>query len=263
MPAPLDLTGRQFGRLTVLERGERVRFGRWQQGWVCRCECGAVLTVPQDRLPHRPSVPANHVVDACPACRGNPCAVCGANIPLSGTGHGRPVTCSSACADAHRKARGRAGWQRRSTRDPELARRMAQRRRERASADPEYAERVKAWQRRREQRRRERAATDPEYAERLRQWRAEHWLRNAQTILARRRARVAAMSPEEKARWLEQSRRHTRRWAEKIRNDPVLGPLYVEQQRSYRERRRAAEFAARLAALESVLLRRLEDTHES
>jgi hypothetical protein len=42
MPAFLDRTGHRFGRLTVEQRatnaGRRVR-------WVCRCDCGAVVTV--------------------------------------------------------------------------------------------------------------------------------------------------------------------------------------------------------------------------
>ena len=42
----IDLTGRTFGRLTVIERaelalGERPRFARWR----CRCECGAATVV--------------------------------------------------------------------------------------------------------------------------------------------------------------------------------------------------------------------------
>lgn len=38
MPVPVDLTGRTFGRLTVLHAtGERTRYGRV---WQCRCACG-------------------------------------------------------------------------------------------------------------------------------------------------------------------------------------------------------------------------------
>src|ERR1700739_2664349 len=37
MPALRDLTGKVFGRLTVLRRAENTREGRAQ--WLCRCSC--------------------------------------------------------------------------------------------------------------------------------------------------------------------------------------------------------------------------------
>jgi len=39
----IDLTGKTFGRLTVLERAENSGGGRAR--WACRCECGTVGTV--------------------------------------------------------------------------------------------------------------------------------------------------------------------------------------------------------------------------
>ena len=48
MPQPIDLTGRTFGRLTVLGlSAERIR-GRC--AWDCRCECGAVRVVAGQSL---------------------------------------------------------------------------------------------------------------------------------------------------------------------------------------------------------------------
>ncbi len=38
MAQALDLVGRTFGRLTVVQRGENDRFGKTR--WLCRCECG-------------------------------------------------------------------------------------------------------------------------------------------------------------------------------------------------------------------------------
>ncbi len=93
MPPPLDLSRRNFGRLTVIARGPRVRWGRMQSSWLCRCECGVELAVPQNRLPHRASIPAGHVVDACPDCRAKPCLVCGAPIPPTSSAK----TCSGSC----------------------------------------------------------------------------------------------------------------------------------------------------------------------
>lgn len=44
-----DLTGRKYGKLTVIERGRNVRYGKDEQefpAWVCECECGRVKLVP-------------------------------------------------------------------------------------------------------------------------------------------------------------------------------------------------------------------------
>lgn len=48
-----DLTGRKFGKLTVIERGRNVYYGKEKQefpAWVCECECGAVKLVPGHHL---------------------------------------------------------------------------------------------------------------------------------------------------------------------------------------------------------------------
>lgn len=44
----IDLTGRQFGRLTVIEEAGRDKFKRTM--WRCKCECGNEVTVPYARL---------------------------------------------------------------------------------------------------------------------------------------------------------------------------------------------------------------------
>jgi len=48
MPAFIDLTGRTFGRWTVLGQSD-IRRGR-KVTWRCRCECGTVTTVIGDNL---------------------------------------------------------------------------------------------------------------------------------------------------------------------------------------------------------------------
>lgn len=47
-----DLTGRKFGRLTVLRRSETKSKNRRQVDWICRCDCGnpAEVTVTGTRL---------------------------------------------------------------------------------------------------------------------------------------------------------------------------------------------------------------------
>lgn len=192
MPGPVNLSSQVFGQLVVLGRGERVKFGRWQQGWVVQCSCGSEpFTVPQDRLPHKPWIAAipGRPVTACNACRGGTCVVCGEKIHLSGEGHGKRATCSPECAEKHRKAKQRASWVRRVEADPELPRRMHERRMEKAAADPEYAERVRQWDQRRQKRERDKRATDQEAAKARRRQAREWWAANRERILAKRAAR--------------------------------------------------------------------------
>lgn len=48
MPPPLDLTGRVFGRLTVLRRVENCPRGNCQ--WLCDCKCGKQTIVVATKL---------------------------------------------------------------------------------------------------------------------------------------------------------------------------------------------------------------------
>jgi len=90
MPAPLDLTGQKYGKLTVMGRAGTVKFGRAQSAWRCRCDCGAEIVVPIVRLRTKND---NQRVGACPDCRARPCLVCGTPIlpPSSAT------ACSEEC----------------------------------------------------------------------------------------------------------------------------------------------------------------------
>lgn len=136
MPAPLDLTGRRFGRLVVLTRGERVKWGRWQSSWLCRCDCGAQLAVPQNRLPHRATIPASHRIEACDDCRAHPCAVCGTPIPPPSTS----ATCSAECAAERRRGYDRE-WKRAHPPSGDAIRaRTARARQKRAQMTPEERE---------------------------------------------------------------------------------------------------------------------------
>ncbi len=48
MPALKDISGKTFGKLSVIERTqERVR---GSVVWLCKCSCGTVVNVPSDRL---------------------------------------------------------------------------------------------------------------------------------------------------------------------------------------------------------------------
>lgn len=90
MPAPLDLTGREFGSLTVLRPDGRIKFGREQTAWLCRCACGVEVRVAQTRLTTKTP---SHQIHACDACRSHPCEICGAPISASSAAK----TCSAEC----------------------------------------------------------------------------------------------------------------------------------------------------------------------
>lgn len=47
MPAFIDLTGRKFGRWTVIRRADGVGHGA---RWLCECSCGATRPIPSDDL---------------------------------------------------------------------------------------------------------------------------------------------------------------------------------------------------------------------
>ena len=49
MPAMIDLTGQQFGRLTVLEKDLTVKKGKPIK-WICRCECGNIKSIQGTNL---------------------------------------------------------------------------------------------------------------------------------------------------------------------------------------------------------------------
>lgn len=155
MPAPRDLTGLRFGRLTVSRRDGRVFWGCDQAAWMCRCDCGADLRVPQKRLTTKN---ARHQMHACEVCRARPCDICGKPVPVST--HSK--TCSPECA-AERERRYQWAWYR-DTRTPDqedAAQRMARARDQWAAMTPaERREQINARARRRHE---ERASTDPDY----------------------------------------------------------------------------------------------------
>lgn len=174
MPAPRDLTGQRFGKLTALRRNGRVKWGHEMAAWLCRCDCGTEVTVPQKRLTtkHR-----SHQYHACDDCRTHPCTICGAPIPGSST----RVTCGAECDaeksrryqlayyhevrvtdpsdTAKRRARGRAKWAamsperklaesraRRESEERAVINARAREAHERRMMDPDYAERRRAQQ---------------------------------------------------------------------------------------------------------------------
>lgn len=49
MPAFIDLTGKHFGLLTVIKKGENI--GK-HSAWMCKCECGKIKAIRSDHLIH-------------------------------------------------------------------------------------------------------------------------------------------------------------------------------------------------------------------
>lgn len=162
MPAPLDLTGCRYGQLTVLRPNGRLKFGHEQTAWLCRCDCGTEITIPQNRLPHRTSISSRHAVTARSECRRRHCVICGGIVQQ---GSLTRETCSDACAGAHRKQIQNASYHRRVARDPDLNKRRAARVKTRARMDPAFAARLAKQAKAAEERRKVRIKTDPVYRE--------------------------------------------------------------------------------------------------
>lgn len=172
MPAQRDLAGQRFGRLVVLRSDGRVFWGRDQVAWLCRCDCGTELRVPQLRLTS--NIPSQQM-RACDACRAVPCEICGTPVER-GT---NAKTCSDECrAERHRRYQLSYYHNVRASDLEDTARRRARKRREWADATPEEREAANAAKARYREENRdainararkrhaERMATDPVYAER-------------------------------------------------------------------------------------------------
>jgi hypothetical protein len=184
MAPPLDLTGRRIGALTVLRRDGRIVWGKDQAAWLCLCDCGTELRVPQNRLPHRESIPASHRIEACDACRAKPCEICGSPVSASSASK----TCSPACHAERSRRYQLAYWRANRRNDPAVRAAHAGRRKASwAALDAEgrreaYRAKVAAEGRERiNERARARYAErkkDPAFVERSRErraaWRAAH-----------------------------------------------------------------------------------------
>lgn len=96
-----DLTGRTYGKLTVLARVSTVEYGgRLQALWLCRCECGQEIELPADKLPVTElqqktlMKSGRRLYDSCERCRSKTCPVCGEKFSFS---HPSFICPSNAC----------------------------------------------------------------------------------------------------------------------------------------------------------------------
>lgn len=234
MPAQLELTGQRFGSLLVIEQAGRVKFGRMQTGWRCRCECGRVEVLAQDLLTRRDW-------QCCSLCRQPQCVVCERRIPIE---RARANTCSDDCATAKRRKADLEHYYRRVEQDPEHNRRRHAERLQKLQADPEAWAAYKAAEHARAQARWQQTKGDLTLylaaKEKQRRWYREH----AAEVQATRSARLDRMTAEQMERWLERMRGYGRayrtRWRKELRNDPERHQAYKDLMREYRCRRALA-----------------------
>jgi hypothetical protein len=238
MPALLDLAGCRYGQLTVLRPNGRLKFGHEQTAWLCRCDCGTEITVPQNRFPHRASISSRHAVTACPECRRPRCVICGEVVRQ---GSLTRETCSEACAKARRKQIQNASYHRRVARNPDLNKRRAARVKARAKADPVFAARLAEQTKAAQERRKARIKTDPACRETVLARQRNYYAKHAAEIQARRRARLDAMTLEQREPWLERMRRYGRayrqRWRQELKANPARHREYLDWMREYRRQR--------------------------
>jgi len=297
MPAPIDLTGRRFGRLTAVgvDRSGVVR--RWE----CRCECGATT------LAATATLTTGRVV-ACPGCSGGrrprkrerTCAACGrpflggakARVCSAecsaarrrgrdaGVDHLPPptrdcvacgrtfravrnlVTCSEECLRTNLRAKHRESYRKRAMLDPNLATRAHRRSRERAAADPVYAATLAERERRRREKERARSRGDPAFAERYRERARAFYVANSAKILAAKRARLDRLSPAELDAWLRRSKAYGREYQARhraeIAADPERHRRYLDFAMEYRRRRAERDVSLQLMGLQAELQRRMD-----
>lgn len=202
MPKKLDLTGRRFGRLVVIEPAGLVKYGHLQQAWRCRCDCGGEIVLPQRRLPYAEYI-RNHrsaAVTSCQKCRELDCVVCGKK-----TGSLQKNTCSDACAKIKRARVDKEQYKRRLIEDPDANRHRWDVVKHKAATNKSLADRLKSQERARTSRRQERIANDPAYRERVNAAARARYAKNKKRVQAQRVERWAALTPEQKA---EKKRRY-------------------------------------------------------
>lgn len=225
MPAALDLTGRRFGRLRVLNADGRVKYGRDQAAWRVSCNCGHQETLAQDQITKKGW-------RECSLCRRPACVICGAKIP---TIRPRSATCSSTCQTVKQRSDWRAAYHHRSA-DPRFNQQRHQRLIDRMNSDTELADRIRAIRRTAGARWR----SDPANREAIRQYHAARYAANREQILAARRTRLDSMTADQLQHWKSRMRAYhrtyARRYREEMRSDPHRHRAFLDRMREYRRR---------------------------
>lgn len=193
MPKPIDLTGRKYGELLVVELVKYQQFAKDSRGsiWLIECQrCGRRENLHQYLIPYTAKSKNNPRVRwCCTVCTRGPCEICGNEIV---TDDYRGV-CSPQCAHERLKKQQREHYYRLVENDPDHNKKTYQRK----ISDEAGLERQREYNRVHNQRRKERRHRDPEYREHLNAIaRADYW-RNREARLARRKELFDQLSPEE------------------------------------------------------------------
>lgn len=255
-----DLTGRRFGKLVAEVSLGMIKEGVKHRFWRCRCDCGAVLSVPQYKLT-APSESAKTASLACPDCQRRRCIVCNGAIPPTPHAGGAPrLTCSDVCRLIQKRETDRAFQQQKRQQRPEYDAELRRAKRAAMQSDPKLREHVRGLWRASNQRRRQ-TLTD----EGLRR-------RSYRNRLAyqRRRGEWLTLTAEEKAQRLAALRAHRatrkdlikqQRQRRRLIETPTQRERRMQADRRYhRERRRQQALLTLNATINKLLEQQDKDS---
>lgn len=238
MPAPIDLTGRRFGKLLVLGAGmpELSTSGKTvYKTWRFVCDCGREETIRDHRLPYCDSNRRRtDAVEACSHCRAQRvCVVCGKTFESQQY----RACCSDACQLVHKRGLYLYDYYRRVAKDPEFNKVRNNRRKEKAQADPAYKAVLEKYEAAHQERKKARMAADPAYREEVNARARRNYEETVDRTKVRRResiqARIDAMSDAEYIAWAEKMREYNRLNAQRRRSTPEGRTRYLDYMREY------------------------------
>lgn len=210
----------RFGKLVIVRDGGIVKFGRLQQSFWCKCDCGREELFAKNKL-----IRKAHDNLGCSVCVRGPCIVCGSPIPDE-----RPKsnTCCDTCEQEKKRATQLKSYARRSQ-SPGFNQRRYEMQKARLELSPEKREAQL-------NRRRERVKTDSQL-EKQRDYYRSYYARFRDEIIRSRRAFFNSLSPEEKEQRKENARRYDREYKRRYRDwlieNPVEHEKFLEAQREY------------------------------
>lgn len=221
MPPPRDLTGERYGALVVIKDAGYELCGKARKRfWWCLCDCGREARERQQYL-------INGRSTACFVCRKGPCVICGGPIVEGGQ---QTNVCSDECQTTKRRRADLRAYSKRVALDPDFNSRRWRERREQMQKDGTWEDYLL-----RDQKYRAKYREDPANRERLRMQGAAQYEKDRDKILAQRRERWAALTPEEKREKIAlaraQGREWRRKWREQIKDDPERYQDHLEYMR--------------------------------
>lgn len=257
MPAPVDLTGRVFGDLEVIRkvgRDESIKTRSHSWIWLCHCrKCGRDEEITQGLIPYTTYLAKKNKLArySCTICMRGPCEICGKEIE-NDTYVG---VCSEACYLERRRQNFRNYHYRQLEEDPDYWKKLAAKKLAKLDSDPEKKERF--LQKDRERNRKYREQNRDALNARAR----ERYARTRDEVIARRKARLAAMSEEERLMieinkrqydidwWRKNGKRVLQERKDRVRNMSAdERERYILQRREYNRERRMIRNAEKALA---------------